>query len=57
MNRARRSSIAINEEDHLRMQSIRSGLQLKQAFKLVDKIDSALGKQARSSPTISASDI
>ncbi len=29
----------INEEDHLRMQSIRSGLQLKQAFKLVDKID------------------
>jgi len=34
--------IMINEEDHLRMQSIRSGLQLKQAFKLVDKIDSAL---------------
>ena len=32
----------INEEDHLRMQSIRSGLQLKQAFKLVDKIDTAL---------------
>src|SRR5205823_124160 len=35
-------SIMINEEDHLRMQSIRSGLQLKQAFKLVDKVDSAL---------------
>ena len=32
----------INEEDHLRMQSIRSGLQLKQAFKLVDKVDTAL---------------
>jgi protein arginine kinase len=32
----------LNEEDHFRMQSIRSGLQLKQAFKLVDKIDSAL---------------
>ena len=32
----------INEEDHLRMQSIRSGLQLKQAFKLVDKIDTTL---------------
>src|SRR6266511_3186918 len=35
-------SIMINEEDHLRMQSIRSGLQLKQAFKLIDKIDTAL---------------
>src|SRR4030095_14032402 len=35
-------SIMINEEDHLRMQSIRSGLQLKSAFKLVDKVDSTL---------------
>src|SRR5207247_9357036 len=34
--------IMINEEDHLRMQSMRSILQLNQAFKLVDKIDSAL---------------
>jgi protein arginine kinase len=42
MNRRQTVSIMINEEDHLRMQSIRSGLQLKQAFKLVDKIDSAL---------------
>src|SRR3954462_1806567 len=42
MNRKQTLSIMINEEDHLRMQSIRSGLQLKQAFKLVDKIDSAL---------------
>ena len=42
MNRRQTLSIMINEEDHLRMQSIRSGLQLKQAFKLVDKIDSAL---------------
>ena len=32
----------INEEDHLRMQSIRSGLQLRQAFKMVDKVDSEL---------------
>ncbi len=32
----------VNEEDHLRMQSIRSGLQLKNAFKLVDKVDSTL---------------
>jgi protein arginine kinase len=42
MNRKQTLSIMVNEEDHLRMQSIRSGLQLKQAFKLVDKIDSAL---------------
>src|SRR3989440_704314 len=42
MNRRQTLSVMINEEDHLRMQSIRSGLQLKQAFKLVDKIDTAL---------------
>ena len=42
MNRRQTLSIMLNEEDHLRMQSIRSGLQLKQAFKLVDKVDSAL---------------
>ena len=42
INRRQTLSIMINEEDHLRMQSIRSGLQLRQAFKLVDKIDSAL---------------
>jgi protein arginine kinase len=42
MNRRQTLSIMINEEDHLRMQSIRSGLQLRQAFKLVDKVDSSL---------------
>lgn len=42
VNRRQTLSIMINEEDHLRMQSIRSGLQLKQAFKLIDKVDSAL---------------
>src|SRR3954452_19378473 len=42
MNRRQTLSIMLNEEDHLRMKSIRSGLQLKQAFKLVDKIDTAL---------------
>src|SRR6476660_2729043 len=41
MNRRQTLSIMINEEDHLRMQSMRSGLQLRQAFKLVDKVDSA----------------
>jgi len=42
MNRKQTLSVMVNEEDHLRMQSIRSGLQLRQAFKLVDKVDSAL---------------
>ena len=32
----------INEEDHLRMQALKSGLQLKNVFKLLDKVDSAL---------------
>src|SRR5258708_31649318 len=39
MNRRQTLSIMINEEDHLRMQSMRSCLQLKQAFKLLDTID------------------
>ena len=39
MNRRQTLSIMINEEDHLRLQSMRSGLQLKQAYKLLDKID------------------
>jgi len=42
MNRKQTLSIMINEEDHLRMQAIRSGLQLKNVFKLIDKVDSAL---------------
>ena len=42
INKRQTLSIMLNEEDHFRMQSIRSGLQLKQAFKLVDKIDTAL---------------
>src|SRR6059058_3053123 len=42
MNRRQTLSIMINEEDHLRMQAIRSGLQLKQTFKLIDKVDSEL---------------
>ncbi len=35
-------SIMINEEDHLRMQLLRPGLQLVSAFKALDKVDSAL---------------
>lgn len=42
MNRRQTLSIMINEEDHLRMQAIRAGLQLKNVFKMIDKADSAL---------------
>lgn len=42
MNRRQTLSIMINEEDHLRMQAIRSGLQLKSVFKMIDKVDSLL---------------
>ncbi len=45
MNRKQTLSIMINEEDHLRIQGIRSGLQLKNVFKLVDKVDTALGER------------
>src|SRR5436190_13029007 len=42
MNRKQTLSIMINEEDHLRMQAIRAGLQLKKVFQMIDKVDSAL---------------
>src|SRR6266513_5516879 len=42
MNRRQTLSIMIKEEDHLRMQSMCSGLQLRHAFNLLDKIDSAM---------------
>ena len=42
INRKQTLSIMINEEDHLRMQALRSGLQLKNVFKLLDKVDTAL---------------
>jgi len=42
LNRKQTLSIMINEEDHLRMQALRSGLQLKNVFKMIDKVDSAL---------------
>jgi len=35
-------SVMINEEDHLRMQSLRPGLQLREAWQAVDEADSAL---------------
>ena len=35
-------SIMVNEEDHLRLQVIRSGLQLDEAYDEIDRMDSAL---------------
>src|SRR5262249_18604733 len=35
----------INEEDHLRMQALRPGLQLKEAWQAIDQIDSLLEKK------------
>ena len=35
-------SVMVNEEDHLRMQAIKSGLQLKNSFKIIDKVDTEL---------------
>src|SRR5882724_348017 len=35
-------SIMVNEEDHLRMQVLRSGLQLDEAWEQINKIDDAL---------------
>ena len=42
MNRNQTISIMVNEEDHLRMQSIRPGLQLLSAFKSLNTIDTDL---------------
>ncbi len=37
--------VMINEEDHLRMQSLKPGLQLKEAWQLIDHCDSQLEKK------------
>ena len=37
--------VMINEEDHLRMQALRPGLQLRQAWTAIDQADSALEKK------------
>ncbi len=38
-------SIMVNEEDHLRLQGLVSGLRLKDAWKLVDRLDEELGQE------------
>ncbi|MBX3744675.1 MAG: protein arginine kinase [Verrucomicrobiae bacterium] len=42
LDRLESLSVMINEEDHLRMQSLRPGLQLREAWQAVDEMDSAL---------------
>jgi len=44
MNVEQTLSFMINEEDHLRMQSIRCGLQLREAYAMVDQCDTELSK-------------
>src|SRR5262252_8646567 len=45
LNRDESLCVMINEEDHLRMQALRPGLQLKQAWMAIDQADSALEKR------------
>jgi len=40
-------SVMINEEDHLRLQALKSGLQLEDAWGLVDGLDNELGAQVQ----------
>lgn len=45
LNHAETFSVMINEEDHLRMQALRPGLQLRAAWNAIDAFDSALEKR------------
>ncbi len=45
LNRDETFCVMINEEDHLRMQALRPGLQLKQAWSAIDQLDSQLEKK------------
>lgn len=47
INREQSLSIMINEEDHLRMQSIRSGLDLRAAHAALDRVDMELEEHIR----------
>lgn len=44
VNRNQTLSVMINEEDHLRLQSIRSGLHLREAYELIANVDAQLEK-------------
>jgi protein arginine kinase len=45
LNKEESLCVMINEEDHLRMQALRPGLQLKQAWMAIDQVDSDLEKK------------
>ena len=45
LNREETLCFMINEEDHLRMQALRPGLQLRQAWTAIDQADTALEKK------------
>ena len=45
LNRDESLCVMINEEDHLRMQALRPGLQIKQAWMAIDQVDSALERK------------
>src|SRR5712672_2386040 len=45
LNREESLCVMINEEDHLRMQALRPGLQLRSAWLAIDQVDSALEKR------------
>jgi len=45
LNRDETFCVMINEEDHLRMQALRPGLQLRQAWGAIDNLDSELEKK------------
>src|ERR1035437_2656697 len=45
LNRDETFCVMINEEDHLRMQALRPGLQLRQAWAAIDHLDSELEKR------------
>jgi protein arginine kinase len=45
VNRAETFCVMVNEEDHLRMQALRPGFQIQEAWQAIDKLDSALEKK------------
>src|SRR5580704_10068147 len=45
LNRDETLCFMINEEDHLRMQALRPGLQIRQVWTAIDQVDSALEKK------------
>ena len=45
LNRDETLCVMINEEDHLRMQALRPGLQIRQVWQAIDQVDSELEKK------------